>query len=164
MVPTLRNPCLCIGVSACISIWFIMLTGSKEINDVSKLKMAAALLVAAAIVQTGAVSFAHDHGDGTTGTLTEEHPVGWGITSFPLRRTTAGLGAGFGALAGSVEGIMETEDEFADHTFAKASENPLMAPIGLVGAAVAIPVGIIKGGVPQALDSAEAGFNWWDRY
>lgn len=124
----------------------------------SKLKMAATLLAAATMIQMVAPSFAED------GELTSEHPVGWGIASFPLRLTTAGLGAGFGALSGGVEGIMETEDEFADHTFAKAGENPLLAPVGLVGAVVAIPVGAIKGGVPQAIESAKAGFNWWDRY
>ncbi|MBX2860357.1 MAG: hypothetical protein KTR14_03925 [Vampirovibrio sp.] len=123
-----------------------------------KKTLAALLLAGAMVAQAGAGAFAED------GPWTTDSPVTWGITSLPLRVVTGAAGAGIGMVSGSVEGIIDTEKEFASNTFEKADENPFLVPVGLVGTAVAIPVGIIKGGPKDAVDMGRDGYLWWNRF
>jgi hypothetical protein len=123
-------------------------------------KFAAALMALALIGQLGLAAFAEDE----TGTMTNDYPVAWGIVSFPLRLVTGALGMGLGAVVGGVNGIVETEKKFAENTFGRADENPLMVPVGLVGTVVAIPVGFLTGFPPEAIKGGEEGFGWWDRF
>lgn len=84
------------------------------------------------------------------------------VLKFPFRLVTGTAGAGVGLVAGGLNGIVETEKKFSDHTFAKASENPLMVPVGIVGAAVAVPVGFVMGAPQGAVDWGKKGYGWWD--
>lgn len=125
-----------------------------------KKKLAAALMAMAVIGQLGLTSFAEDD----QGPWTSDYPVTWGIMSFPLRVVTGVTGLTIGALAGGVNGIVETEQKFAENTFGQAEENPFMVPVGLVGTAVAIPVGFLAGFPQGAVKGGQEGYTWWDRF
>ncbi len=123
-------------------------------------KMAASLLTLAMLAQLGLASYAEDE----DGPLTSDSPMVWGLLSFPLRVVTGVAGLGVGALVGGVEGIIDTEKKFAENTFGEAEENPLLVPVGIVGTAVAIPVGFLSGFPEQAVKSGQDGFEWWNRF
>lgn len=124
-----------------------------------KRKIAAALFAAVVLTSQFGAAFAEDKGPWTT-----DHPYAWGVGSFPFRMVTGVVGGGMGAVAGSAKGIVETEKKFSENTFAQANKNPLMIPVGLVGAVVAVPVGVITGAPSGAFTAAKTGFTWWDRY
>ncbi len=123
-------------------------------------KIAASLLMLAMVGQLGMTSYAEDE----DGPMTSDNPLAWGLVSFPLRAVTGVVGLGAGALVGGVKGIIETEKKFAENTFGEADENPLLVPVGLIGTAVAIPVGFLSGFPEQAVKSGQEGFQWWDRF
>jgi len=81
----------------------------------------------------------------------------------PFRVITGAAGAGLGIVAGGLEGIVETEQSFASQTFGKASENVAMIPVGILGSALAVPVGFLLGAPEGAMEWANRGFNIWNR-
>ena len=56
----------------------------------------------------------------------------------------------------------EWVQNFAEHTFAEVDENPLMLPVGIVGAVVAVPVGFLVGAPKGAVEWGEKGYTLWD--
>ena len=125
-----------------------------------KKTFAAALCAAVLLLSPMGAAFAEEeHGPWTT-----NHPYAWGVGSFPFRLLTGTVGAGAGAIGGGIKGIVETERAFAENTFGEADKNPLMVPVGLVGAVVAVPVGIITGAPKGAYNLGKTGYNWWNRY
>jgi hypothetical protein len=119
----------------------------------------ASLFAATLLLQTGVAAFADGDGPWTT-----NHPFAWGVASFPFRMLTGTAGAGFGALAGSAKGIVDTERKFSEHTFGEADKNPFMVPVGIAGAVVAVPVGVITGAPPGIVEHATKGYEYWDRF
>lgn len=84
------------------------------------------------------------------------------VLTLPFRLVTGVAGVGVGAVAGGLQGVVDTEQKFAENTFGQADENPMMLPVGIVGTAVAVPVGIITGAPKGAVEWGEKGFNMWD--
>lgn len=123
-----------------------------------KKTLAATLLAITVAAQMG-VALADDKGPWTS-----DHPATWGLVSMPFRLVTGAVGVGLGTVTGGVQGIMDTEQRFAENTYAKAGENPLLVPVGLVGTAVAIPVGFLTGAPKGAVDMGREGYMWWDRF
>ncbi|MBY0449341.1 MAG: hypothetical protein K2X01_01785 [Cyanobacteria bacterium] len=117
-----------------------------------KSKLAAVLLAATVVAQAGVASFA----EGSTASLNE-------LIGVPFRLTTGVVGGSLGLVTGSINGITDTEKKFAENTFEKAGENPAMLPVGLVGAALAIPVGILTGGPQGLADGMKSGYNYWSK-
>lgn len=114
-----------------------------------KKKIAMFALAATLAFQTGTAAFAADNAAAE-------------LLLFPFRLVTGVAGGGLGLVAGGLQGIVETEKTFAEHTFAEVDENPLMLPVGLVGAAVAVPVGFLVGAPKGAVDWGAKGYNLWD--
>ncbi|MDX2084996.1 MAG: hypothetical protein SFZ03_06375 [Candidatus Melainabacteria bacterium] len=125
-----------------------------------------ALLALTLVLQAGVASFADEESSTQQelGPLTTEHPMTWHTISLPFRAVTGSFGLVGGAVAGSAQGIAETEEQIYDNTFARVSENPLLFPVGLVGAVAGIPFGILKGAPPEAARMGLKGYSWWDRY
>ena len=98
------------------------------------------------------------------GQMTSAGGRAWKLASFPLRLATAASGLGLGALQGGAEGVMTLETHLAEETFGRAQRSPMLVPIGLAGAILALPLGIITGAPPQAAQGARDGWRWWDRY
>ena len=71
------------------------------------------------------------------------------------------LRARVGAVAGGLQGIVDTEQKFAEHTFGQADENPMMLPVGLVGAAVAVPIGFVTGAPKGMVEWGQKGYEMW---
>ncbi len=82
--------------------------------------------------------------------------------TLPFRLVTAAGGGALGLVAGGVQGIIETEQTFAEKTFGQADDNLMMVPVGIVGAGVAVPVGFIMGAPKGARDWGAKGYNMWD--
>ncbi len=122
-----------------------------------KKQVAVLALAATMMLQSGAAVFAED------GPMTSESPTAMHIITLPFRLVTGAAGLGIGAVVGGAKGIVDTEKQFADHTYAKADENPLLVPVGLVGSVVAVPVGFLKGAPQGAADMGRAGYSLWDR-
>lgn len=80
----------------------------------------------------------------------------------PFRVITGAAGAGLGIVAGGLQGILETEQSFASQTFGKANENVAMIPVGIIGSALAVPVGFLLGAPEGAMEWANRGFNLWN--
>jgi hypothetical protein len=120
-------------------------------------KFAALALAATLLVQTG-VAFADD------GPMTSGGNAAWQVVSFPLRLVTGVTGGAVGAVGGGLKGIVKTEEKFANNTFGKADENPLLVPVGLVGTVVAVPVGFVTGAPDGAVKGARTGYGWWDNF
>ena len=118
-----------------------------------KSKLAAVVLAATVVAQMGVASFAESS---TTASLNQ-------LLEMPFRLTTGVVGGSLGLVTGSINGITDTQKKFAENTYDKAGENPAMLPVGLVGTALAIPVGILTG-APQGLaDGMKAGYNYWSK-
>lgn len=81
----------------------------------------------------------------------------------PFRIITGVAGAGVGVVAGGVQGIVDTEKKFGESTFGKADENPMMIPLGLVGAVVAVPVGFATGAPKGLVEWGQKGFEIWGK-
>ncbi|MBK8191220.1 MAG: hypothetical protein IPK79_12320 [Vampirovibrionales bacterium] len=90
--------------------------------------------------------------------------TGWKLVSFPLRLATAAMGAGLGALQGGYEGVAAMETSVAEETFGRADRNPMLVPVGVAGALIALPVGAISGAPRGASHGLKEGWRWWDRY
>ena len=83
------------------------------------------------------------------------------VVLLPFRIVTGVGGMGLGAVAGGVQGIVYTEQKFAEHTFGQADENPMMLPLGLIGAAVAVPVGFVTGAPKGMVEWGQKGYEMW---
>ncbi len=118
-----------------------------------KSKLAAVVLAATVVAQMGVASFAESS---TTASLNQ-------LLEMPFRLTTGVVGGSLGLVTGSINGITDTQKKFAENTYDKAGENPAMLPVGLVGTALAIPVGILTGGPQGLADGMKAGYNYWSK-
>ena len=98
------------------------------------------------------------------GPMTTSGNQTWQIVSLPLRLITGATGMALGAIRGGVDGIVRTEEEFAQGTFGEAEQNPLMVPVGLIGTLAALPVGVAKGAPGGAAEGGIAGYRVWDRF
>ncbi len=98
------------------------------------------------------------------GPMTRSGNQTWQIVSLPLRLATGMTGLALGAIHGGVDGIVQTEEQFAQDTFGQAEENPLMVPVGLIGTIAALPVGLVKGAPEGAAQGIEVGYHLWDRF
>lgn len=91
-------------------------------------------------------------------------PVFIEALKFPGRVITACLNGSVGAVTEGFNGIIETEQQFADETFAHAETDPMMIPVGIVSAAVAIPVGFLSKAPKGMMAYGEEGYGWWDEW
>lgn len=126
-----------------------------------KNKIAALALAGALLGQVGIAAFAD--GDAEAPASSTGNTV-WQVISFPLRIVTGAGGMAIGAVGGSVRGIVNTEEKFAQNTFGKAEENPMLVPVGLVGTVIAVPVGIVTGAPEGAVKGGKYGYNVWDNF
>lgn len=128
-----------------------------------KNKFAALALAAALLSQVGVGAFADD-AKGSNGPWTTSNNAAWQFTSFPLRVVSGASGILVGALTGGIKGIASTEEKFAQKTYGKAHENPLLVPVGLVGSVVAVPVGFVTGAPDGAVAGGKYGYHIWDTF
>ena len=126
-----------------------------------KNKVAALAMAAALVSQIGVGALAADKANGPW--TTSNSPV-WQVTSFPLRLVTGASGIVLGALNGGVKGIASTEQTYAQNTYGKAHQNPLMVPAGLVGTVLAVPVGFVTGAPDGASSGGKYGYHIWDTF
>ncbi len=97
------------------------------------------------------------------GERSQESSQSWlQMIALPFRVLSGAAGAGLGIVAGGLQGIVETEQAFATQTFGHASENLAMIPVGIIGSALAVPVGFVLGAPTGAVDWATRGFNLWN--
>jgi hypothetical protein len=82
--------------------------------------------------------------------------------TIPFRIVTSVAGAGVGLVAGGLQGVVDTEQKFAENTFGKASENAMLVPVGIVGAVVGVPVGFVMGAPKGMVDWGKKGYDMWD--
>ena len=124
-----------------------------------------ALALTAAIAMSSTAAFADEPAGSTPdGPMTSANPVAMHVITLPLRLVTGVAGAGLGTVVGGAKGIVETEKTFAGNTYAKAEENPMMVPVGLVGSVVAVPVGFVMGAPRGFVNWGRAGYSMWDRF
>lgn len=128
-------------------------------NRVAALALACALF-GLLISQAGITAFA----DGQAASASSTGNTVWQVLSFPLRIVTGAGGLAIGAVGGSVRGIVNTEEKFAQNTFGKAEENPILVPVGLVGTVLAVPVGIVTGAPEGAMKGGKYGYHVWDNF
>jgi hypothetical protein len=128
-----------------------------------KNKFAALALAAALISQAGLGAFAEEKAAGK-GPWTSSNCPAWQVASFPLRIVTGASGIVLGSLNGGVKGIASTEQKYAQATYGKAHENPLLVPAGLVGTVVAVPVGFVTGAPDGAATGGKYGYHIWDAF
>lgn len=83
---------------------------------------------------------------------------------FPGRIITACINGSIGGVTEGFNGIIETEQQFANQTFAHAETDPMMIPVGIVSAAVAIPVGFISKAPNGMMAYGKEGYAWWDEW
>ncbi|MCE3235275.1 MAG: hypothetical protein K0Q50_1455 [Vampirovibrio sp.] len=124
-------------------------------------KFAALALAGLLLTQVGFTAFAD--GDAAAPASSAGNTV-WQVLSFPLRIVTGAGGLAIGAVGGSVRGIVNTEEQFAQNTFGKAEENPMLVPVGLVGTVLAVPVGIVTGAPEGAVKGGKYGYHVWDNF
>jgi hypothetical protein len=129
-----------------------------------KNKFAALALAATLLTQVGVSALADDAAASDDGPLTSSGNAVWQVVSFPLRLVTGTTGIAIGAVGGGVKGIVKTEEKFAQNTFGKADENPLLVPVGLVGTVVAVPVGFVTGAPEGAAKGGKYGYHIWDNF
>jgi hypothetical protein len=135
----------------------------SEGENVLKSKFAAIAMAAVLLSQVGVGAFA-DEAKSANGPWTTSNNAAWQFTSFPLRVVSGASGILLGALTGGVKGIASTEEQFAQKTFGKAHENPMMVPVGLVGTVVALPVGFVTGAPDGAVAGGKYGYHIWDSF
>lgn len=128
-----------------------------------KNKFAALALATALVSQVGIGAFAAEDAS-TTGPWTSSKNTAWQVASFPLRLVSGASGIVLGTLNGGVKGIASTEQSYAEKTYAKAHQNPLMVPVGLVGSVVAVPMGFVTGAPDGATAGAKYGYHIWDTF
>lgn len=126
-----------------------------------KNKFAALALACAMISQVGIAAFAD--GEAAPAASSTGNTV-WQVISFPLRIVTGAGGMAIGAVGGSVRGIVNTEEQFAQNTFGKADENPMLLPVGILGTVAAVPVGIVTGAPEGAVKGGKYGYQVWDNF
>ncbi len=98
------------------------------------------------------------------GPMTRSGNQTWQLVSIPLRLVTGATGVAIGAIHGGLQGVVNTEERFAQDTFGEADENPLLVPVGLIGTIAAVPVGIATGAPQGAAEGGAAGYQLWDRF
>ncbi|MEB3286340.1 MAG: hypothetical protein VKJ04_02435 [Vampirovibrionales bacterium] len=81
---------------------------------------------------------------------------------FPCRIVTCAVSAVVGAVNGGINGVIEAERQVVKQTFAKADEDPLLIPAGIMGVAIAVPVGIAMGIPDDVMSYTQQGYHWWD--
>lgn len=130
-----------------------------------KNRLAALVLASLLLAQAGILTFANEaEPPANSGPITRSGNTVWSVFSFPLRLITGATGFVVGAVDGGAKGIVKMEETFAENTFAKASESPLLVPIGLVGTIVALPVGLVSGAPDGAAKGAREGYRLWDHF
>ena|GEM_PF-603938 len=127
-----------------------------------KNKFAALALAGALLGQVGIAAFAD--GEAAAPASSSTGNTVWQVISFPLRIVTGAGGMAVGAVGGSVRGIVNTEEQFAQNTFGKADENPALLPVGILGTVVAVPVGIVTGAPEGAVKGGKYGYHVWDNF
>jgi len=116
-----------------------------------KNKMTALLVAVALLLPLGTVSAGnHSHDIVSTGV---------GLVKLPFKVVGGVIGGVVGALTGGAEGVVDTwssvNDQYATNMFLKI-------PVGVVGLAYAVPVGLVTGAPSQAIETAKVGYNWLD--
>lgn len=98
------------------------------------------------------------------GPMTRSGNQAWQMVSIPLRLVTGATGMAIGAIHGGLQGVVHTEEQFAQNLFGEAEQNPLLVPVGLIGTIAAVPVGIATGAPQGAAEGGTAGYQLWDRF
>ncbi len=98
------------------------------------------------------------------GPMTRSGNQTWQMVSIPLRLVTGATGVAIGAIHGGLQGVVSTEEQFAQDIFGEAEQNPLLVPVGLIGTIAAVPVGIATGAPQGAAQGGTAGYQLWDRF
>lgn len=129
-----------------------------------KNQLAVLALAATMLTQVGISALADDAAASSNGPMTSSGNAVWQVVSFPLRLVTGGAGVAVGTVSGGIKGIATYEEKFAQNTFGKADENPLLVPVGLVGTVVAVPVGFVAGAPAEAAKGAKYGYHVWDNF
>ncbi len=125
-----------------------------------KSKLAALVLAATMMGQMGLGAFAQD--DAMSFPADPETSIGdaaWTVLGFPVNLTSAAASGAIGGVGGGLKGIVATEEKFADATYGKVDENPLLLPVGLVGTVVAVPIGFLMGLPSGIVGGAREGWN-----
>ncbi len=99
-----------------------------------------------------------------SGPMTRSGNQTWQMVSIPLRLVTGATGLAIGAIHGGLQGVVATEEQFAQGTFGEAEQNPLLVPVGLIGTIAAVPVGLATGAPQGAAQGGTAGYQLWDRF
>jgi hypothetical protein len=116
-----------------------------------KKQMTALFVAVALLLPLGTVSAGnHSHDVVSTGV---------GLVKLPFKVVGGVIGGVVGALTGGAEGVVDTwssvNDQYATNMFLKI-------PVGVVGLAYAVPVGLVTGAPSQAIETAKVGYNWLD--
>lgn len=122
-----------------------------------KSKIAAFALAATMMTQVAA--FADDAMNAPADANTSLGKAAWSLLSLPVNVGSAVGSGAVGAVGGGLKGIIATEEKFSDATYAKVNENPLLLPVGLVGTAVAVPVGFLTGMPYGVVHGVHHGWN-----
>lgn len=95
-----------------------------------------------------------------TGVFTNDYPVASRLLTAPVRAISTPVGAVVGTLCGIGKGIVHAEMVVNENTFEKipTESAAIMAPAGLVGSVVAIPVGAVHGAVRGFGQGTISGF------
>lgn len=127
-----------------------------------KSKLAALVLAATMSLQLGVGAFAQDALSYPEDPETGVGEAAWTILSLPVDLTSAVASGALGAVGGGLKGIVRTEEKFADATYGRVNENPLLLPVGLVGTVVAVPIGFLMGLPSGLVGGVKYGWNMLD--
>lgn len=94
------------------------------------------------------------------GEFTTDYPVASRILTSPFRAVTTVGGAIVGSVVGVGKGIIHAEMLVSQNTFERMPDEygMLLAPMGVVGSVVAIPIGAVDGAVRGAGQGTISGF------
>ncbi|MBY0403470.1 MAG: hypothetical protein K2X66_06195 [Cyanobacteria bacterium] len=94
------------------------------------------------------------------GEFTEDYPITSRVLSSPVRVVSTLGGAAIGALCGMGKGIVHAEQVVSENTFEKipGEHAAILAPAGIVGSVVAVPVGALYGSVRGFGQGTISGF------
>lgn len=98
------------------------------------------------------------------GPMTRSGNQTWQMVSLPLRLVTGATGLALGAIQGGLQGVVTTEEQFAQNIFGEADESPWLVPVGLIGTIAAVPVGLATGTPQGAAQGGSAGYHLWDQF
>ena len=114
------------------------------------------------------------------GEFTENNPEASYVLLFPVRITTAAVGAPMGAMAGAGRGMNTALTSVSKATFAKIPTDsydhpvqnaaytllklPVYGSIGAVGTAIAVPTAAVYGATTGAIKGFAKGYNYVDQF